>query len=183
MRRLKIAVVIGLGLLLSACGFHLRSASELPNELHDINLVLPANQVVFNGALKDLLSTMNVSISHSKTASPYTLVITDLSFIHDSPANVSASTNTVYTYTYSFEFSIESRSGFALVPARSISVTQKLNASPEQMITTNSAAKRIRTQLRGEALDMLFNELSSYGVKQALMKCNMNPEKCGLIAS
>ena len=153
---------------LTACGFHLRSASEIPADLKKIYLETPASEVGFTGQLKNALSGMDVQLATNKNSAPYTVSISNINFRHDTPSILSVSTPTQYTYTYTLTYSIITQTNKVLVPPTTLSTSQQLYAEPNQMLTTNSADKRMKQQLQTEAIDMLINSLTSEGVQKKL---------------
>lgn len=177
-RRICLGILCMTWLVLSSCGFHLRSASEIPPELKVVYLETPNSNSGFTSQLKNMLTSMDVQIVNQRDAASYTLKITDISFGHGGASILSLSTPTAYTYSYSFSYSIITNKGHVVIAPTSVGANDTIYAAPDQMLTSNSTDKRMQQQLQTEALSQFFNSLTSYGVIKEVRACHLHPHRC-----
>jgi len=168
---------------LSSCGFHLRSASEVPPELKVIYLETPNPNSSFTSQLKNLLASVDVVVVTQKEAAPYNLKINNISFGHSNASILSISTPTAYTYNYSLNYSILTKKGHIIIPPTDISASDTIYAAPNQMLTNNNTDKRMQQQLQTEVIGELFNSITSNGVIKEVGNCQQHPHRCEFTVS
>lgn len=159
-------LIIFLAIILTSCGWHLRSSREWPRALRVVHLILPDNTPTFNSAFTNLLKSFEVKLTTKKQA-PYTLKINSIAFIHNNPNVISASTPTTYNYTYTIKYTIINHKGMAIFDS-GVSVSEDLSAEPQQLLTTNAASQHMKDQLQQQAINQLIMQLTMDNVRQAL---------------
>lgn len=165
---LRIFSVVFLVGSLAACGFHLRSANELPPELRHLYLDTPNPNGPFSAQLAQLLKGMCAEILPNAQSAPLTLHIEQAAFVANQPNVISSSVVTTYTYNYNVQFSIENKLGKTVVPTTGLSVAQSIYAAPNQMLTGTATSARVENSLRTQVLQLLVTQLTTTRIRTLL---------------
>ena len=158
--------------ILTACGFHLRSSSELPPQLQHVYLDTPNPTSPFSAQLVGLLKGMGAEILPNAKTAPMILHIEQAAFIANQPNVISSSVITTYTYNYNVQFSIENIRGETVVPITNLSVGQSIYAAPNQMLTGTSTSSRVENSLRTQVLQLLMTQLTTTRIRTLLAQAS-----------
>lgn len=169
MRRCLLStVVIFFAVCLTACGFHLRGAYQLPAPMFRLYLQTTEIYDPFVLQLQRTLVKMKVVLTTTADQANVVLVISNLK---SSQALVSSSTTSqvnTYALTYSINYTLLSPAGKVLIGPQGISSTQNYTISSDQATTGSSQEQQLLSQLYQDVIAQLFNRLSSKKVKAAL---------------
>lgn len=155
-------------LLLSACGFHLRGSLNVPPGLSPLYVDSQDPISLFTKELKQELMINKVALTeNSKDAAAILKILrTD-----DGQQLISSSTTSqVNTYAVSFTvtFEVLGKDGQVLLPASSVSSSQNVTISSNQILAGTSEQQQITPQLHRSAISLMFNRLSSRKLRNSL---------------
>lgn len=162
------SIFIILTMCLTACGFHLRGAYQLPAPMFRLYLETTEIYDPFILQLHRTLDKMKVVVTETAQQANVVLAVNHM---RSSRALVNTSTTSqvnTYALTYSIDYSLLSPDGKVLVPSQTISSTQNYTISSDQATTGSSQEQQLLSQLYQDVIAQLFNRLSSKKVKAAL---------------
>lgn len=169
MRRCLLSTVaIFFAVCLTACGFHLRGAYQLPAPMFRLYLQTTDIYDPFVLQLQRTLVKMKVVLTATADQANVVLVI---SHLKSSQTLVSSSTTSqvnTYALTYSIDYTLLSPAGKVLIGPQGISSTQNYTISSDQATTGSSQEQQLLSQLYQDVIAQLFNRLNSKKVKAAL---------------
>jgi len=177
---LKCLLLLILSFCISACGFQLRSANNMPPELRVLYLDINNNYSPFNIKLENMLRSLNIKLTTTPEEAPITLQIIQNQIHHNTPDISTGNSAITYTYTMTFTFTLLNKAGKALIRPQVLHTSERLLMNVNQ-IYSNSADTAIKQQLQREMLMKIYNILSSGEVKKLLLQTsslhNHHPNK------
>jgi outer membrane lipopolysaccharide assembly protein LptE/RlpB len=162
-----LSLMILLSCLLSACGFHLRNASELPAQLHTLYYSPENPYEPVATELQTTLTSLNLRLVSSPRQAEYTLRLSKSNTRH-SQANLSdTSQASTISYSQNVNVSIINNRTKSLVISSnfSASVSQYLNQNQIMTANTSSLASQ---SLPHDLVTHIFIWLTTDRVKDAL---------------
>lgn len=135
------SIMLFSSLLLSACGFHMRSRHELPAQLqtvyfHSDNPVAPAAI-----ALKSMLTTIGIHLVNTPTQARYGISLTRPITSNSSPSGSTDNSNAYnITYTQKITISIVNTKTQATIISKTLSASRSQLLNRSQVLTANTAS-------------------------------------------
>lgn len=166
-----------IGVLLSACGFHLRGAVELP---------VPMQQTVAQGvapyselglALSQAWRQSGGSLTFDAEQQPdaVRLVIDRKTFTRRTLAVDSAGRPTEYELQYTLGFGLQSAEGFGLVKPQAITLYREYRFDPANALAKSDEEMRIKQEMIRLAVDQMVRRITTQLSNRPPPKAN-NPE-------
>jgi len=152
---IKKSVILGMALLLSACGYHLRGALELPAGLKNVYLEGGSGQLQeqFNSAMK----TSSVGIA----SSPETAGMIVRIFNEDNQRRVlslsSTGTANDFELNYRFDYELVDSKNKVLMPRQSIDIKREYYNDQVAIIAKGNEEAVIRNEMYQQAVRSIVN--------------------------
>ena len=152
---IKKSVILGMALLLSACGYHLRGALELPAGLKNVYLEGGSGQLQeqFNSAMK----TSSVGIA----SSPETAGMIVRIFNEDNQRRVlslsSTGTANDFELNYRFDYELIDSKNKVLMPRQSIDIKREYYNDQVAVIAKGNEETVIRNEMYQQAVRSMIN--------------------------
>lgn len=163
----RILVIASLSLLVSACGFKMRTNSNWPHALRRIYYVPENPYTSLAVRLKSLLKTMNVALVSSPKQARYSLFITNDQFTSSHAEVVNANLPSTVTYTQTATITIENNHTKKTVVRQTFSATQSITLNANQIYVPNSSGM-IRQSLNQDIQTHIYYWLTSKNIKSRL---------------
>ncbi len=152
---IKKSVILGMALLLSACGYHLRGAVELPDGLKNVYLEGGSGQLQeqFNSAMK----TSSVGIA----SSPETAGIIVRIFNEDNQRRVlslgSSGAANNFELEYRFDYELVDSKNKVLMPRQSVDIKREYYNDQVAIIAKGNEEAVIRNEMYQQAVRSIVN--------------------------
>ncbi len=164
-RRSWLVLLLGIGILSSSCGFHLRGLVELPPELDSIYIEggLPNSQM--REILRQKLIASKVNVLEQRQESGAVLRI-----LKDETNRRIASINTAgqpneYELKYSLSYQLEDGQGQQLLARRDLSQLRTYRYDPNNVLSIEEEAFRIKREMARAAVNQMLRQISA-GMRQ-----------------
>jgi LPS-assembly lipoprotein len=166
----KITSLISLSflcLLLSACGFHLRSQRSLPAQLHNVYFSSKNSSIALNSDITSLLKSLNVTLAPNASKAPITLLVSNYRYAHRQPSITTSNQAITFTYSLSINYQLLKSDQTPITASRTLSVSydQMMNAN---QIYLNNNAPTVERRLQKEIVNILYDQLISQRLKDTL---------------
>lgn len=160
-RLLAIVALLSISLMLSACGFHLRSSQQLPPQMSSIYLKTKDPYSPFVIALKQTLTSGGVNLVANQMQAPITLDLTNISFKYYSPTLGNSSLARTYNFYGSLTYRLTNNKNKVLLAPQTITSSRSLTLNANQLLDNNNQSKLLKQAMVQEMVNELFNRLSS----------------------
>lgn len=170
----KLSLLILGFLFLSACGFHLRGAAEVPKWLTNVAIIMNNNDKQFMAILKSQLEGYNIPVKAEPANAQYWLFI-PRAVVQQQIISIGASTNPrQYTLILSVEFSLQNRKGQIIKLPKTIRVTRQLTINNDRILGSTDEESILISEMKHDAAVQIINQLGhtdaevkEYKIKQA----------------
>ena len=163
------ALIISL-CLLTACGFQLRGAMELPPQLHILYLQSNNPYGEFTRALRSSLAISNIKVVDDPTQAPYTLnILTDSLTTHQTSVGGSQQTRD-YLATYTVKYDIQTSEGVTLYGPVSVSDQTTITVNENEVLTNSNKLTSAKQTMEQNLLNKMRFQLTSKALKNAVEK-------------
>ena len=161
-------------LLLSSCGFHLRSDQSLPTPLRVLYVNSDDPYGTFTANLKKSLQAVGVYLTKTPNESAYILQVsqTNLGLTTTSAGNSNQAT--IYTGNYSVQISLMNNKQKVLVPTQIVKSTTTFIVNPQQTLSSTNQNDLIAKQLQYETINKIFAILTSEQIQKAVRTSHEN---------
>jgi len=157
---------------LTGCGFHPRSAADIPPQLKDIYLNTKNPYSAFTTELKNMLRSLDITLAKTRLDAPYTIKINNYKFLQSNPAITTTSLAVTFTYSITLQISIFNHTGKQILGPKSLGTSRSIVQSPSQVYTPGTSTL-IRQELRRDIISQIYFVLASENTRHALN----NPKK------
>lgn len=155
MQRLVIGVL--LGVLLSACGFHLRGHHELPAFLQEISLRTPSSHSEFSREMRLALEQR-----HIKPEGGEVLLDIIREDITRQTSTVDSSARAAeYTLVYTVDFRISRSDGSLTGPLQSLILRRSYQYSTSTVVGKNTEEEMLLQELRRDASQQIARQMAA----------------------
>lgn len=171
MKILKLFSLLAFSIALCACGFgfHLRSAKELPPQLHELCIKTSAPYTSFIARLSNMLSALGLKIDKKCEEAPYILNINHLELTHDDPAIADTNQAVTFNYTLHVDMSLQNKQGVTIIPNRSLVASRAVILNSQQIYTPYNTDS-VEKQLEQIILNQIFDQLTTEQAKNNFAK-------------
>lgn len=166
MKPLKLLSLLAFSISLSACGFHLRSAKELPPQLHELCLKTSAPYTSLIARLTNMLTALDLKIDKECKQAPYILNINNLELTHDNPAIADANQAVTFNYALHVNMSLQNKQGVAIIPDRNLVASRAVILNSQQIYTPYNTDS-VEKQLEQIILNQIFDQLTTQQAKNS----------------
>ena len=173
MRKLLLLMVLTLSLSLSACGFKLLNANELPASLHRLYLKTEEPYGGFETALRASLRSSGITLVETPAEAAVVLFITKPHLSYSTATVGTSNQSRVYNVVYAVSFGLFNTQGAAILPPQPLFATRDLTLSANQLIESNNQLSLLEQDMQRDVITQLYFRLSSQLVKQLLAKQNL----------
>jgi outer membrane lipopolysaccharide assembly protein LptE/RlpB len=173
-RSILLCVLLSLALLLSACGFHLRNASELPPQLHTIYYQPENPYDPVASELKDVLNSLNIKLVSSPSQALYTLSISKSRSTHSKANLNNISQATSITYSQYVTVSLTNNKTHKKVVSSNFAASMSQYLNQNQIMTANTSSLATQS-LPHDLVTHIFIWLTTNNVRDALSGKNYAP--------
>lgn len=167
MKRFCAIIIIGICFFLSGCGFHLRSASSFPSELHHLYFFDSKLYSPLSIELNTLFQSMKVQLAKKKSDAPFSIIISQDHFAFSRPDIVNLSLPTNINFIQSANVSIQNNKNKKIIANHYFETARSLTLNASQIYTT-SPNSEIQKQLNHELSTLIYYWLVSNYIKDAL---------------
>src|SRR3990167_2953593 len=151
-------IVTALCSMLTNCGLHSRSPSDIPPQLHTLYLDTSNPDSHLSLQLKRTLASLDVHVVPSSTEAPVTLRIMSSAMTHDTPTIFYSGNAVSYTYSLSTTLQLVKRNGKPIAGATTLNVTRSLLQNANQVYTPE-ATRMMERQLTTTMTSLIYNYL------------------------
>lgn len=172
-----IFVLLGMTLLLSACGFHLRGRMPLPIQLQNLTIRSDSPYSEFSKQLKNTLRDLGVTIKDNAARSVYTLQI--ISAVNSEiVGSISSSTNTrIYTLYFTVNYQLLDQQGKIILPAQTVSSYRTLTVNANQVLGSSIEELTLQREMRSDVIEKMLYRLSAHNTRKLLNGQNVTSQK------
>lgn len=154
------------GLLLSACGFHLRGveSATLPPQLSRLRVTMGGASAYppLLVEMRDALQTeAGVHLVDDIAAHVPTLTLSGETITSEISAIDVTGTASDYIMNYKVSFSLTDAAGRDIIPSRTIKIQRDYSFNKLNVLATERENRSLQNQMRRDALDQIIRELAS----------------------
>jgi LPS-assembly lipoprotein len=153
-------IILSIFLSLTGCGFHLRTVTAIPPQLHTLYLQADKQYDDFTVTFKRALKTSGIHLVDTANEAPYTLYLTS-SNDYSSTSSGSSYQARVYNLTYSANIYIANQKGKTVLPLKTATVTRSVTLAPNEVFEASNQVLIARHEMQQELANKLFNILGS----------------------
>lgn len=161
-RSFRVAGLVAIVALVSACGFHLRQTAALPPGMQKIHLT-----VVGGGRLERELSraleNSNVTIVDHASTDSADLAITSNTFRTDSLTVSGTARVTEYAVRYHVDFNAKAPDGTVIIAPQSVDMSREFSYDATNTIGTASQTEELQRSLIGDMVQAILFRLQAAG--------------------
>lgn len=173
------SLLILLALNLVSCGFHFRSAKQIPPPLKNLCLKTPSSEASFNSGLSSMLRSLDIKLITPCDQAPFVLTVFDINLTHDNPAIADANQAVTFNYTLNADIALSSAQGKSIIPRRMLSASRIVILNSQQIFVPYNSDS-IKTQLQHMIISQLYDQLTSLQTRHTLETLNTPQKKCNL---
>ena len=162
-------LLLGISLLNSCGGFHLRGVVSLPKELQTLYLKNEMSSAQFTEVLRKSLQVYKVNVVRDPRQAPIALHIINTKLNKD--ASILSNNSQIQQYTLSFtvQYQLLSQNGQVIVPIQSVKSSTTLQVHKSKMMTDfNNLAARYLPGLQRDAASRIMESLLANNNRTAL---------------
>jgi outer membrane lipopolysaccharide assembly protein LptE/RlpB len=167
----KVMVLCGLGLVLTGCGYHLRSSTQWPEKLTHLNFKasgIPADAQI---SLKLFLKSMRV---HFGTTAPYSFEVSNYQYTQTQPTSSNSNVPSTITFSVNETIAITNKYGKSCIAPFSVSSTFS-ELEQQTNVVVSSVDPDIRERLLENINQSVFEKLTSHDILSQLNSSQCSP--------
>jgi len=167
LRSLRVAAVVSLAALVSACGFHLRQSAALPPGMQKIHLTVSGGGKL-ERELTRALENSDVTVVDKPAVDAAELAITSNTFRTDSLTVSGTARVTEYAVRYHVDFNAKAGDGTVLIPSQSVDMSREFSYDATNTIGTASQTEELQRSLIGDMVQSILFRLQAAGAHPAV---------------
>ncbi|SEW02676.1 LPS assembly lipoprotein LptE [Luteibacter sp. 329MFSha] len=160
LRSLRIAAVVSVVALVSACGFHLRQSAALPPGMKKIHLTVSGGGKL-ERELTRALENSDATVVDKPAADASELAITSNTFRTDSLTVSGTARVTEYAVRYHVDFNVKAADGTVIVPSQSVDMSREFSYDAQNTIGTASQTEELQRSLIGDMVQAILFRLQA----------------------
>lgn len=168
MQKLYSLFVFCLGLLLAACGFHLRGQVNLPVKLNDIYISSPTAYSPIVRSIRSALQANHIHLVESAKDAQYILHVSDPDISHNAVTTGSPSSSREYQVDYKITVSLEKAQGVSLLAPFTLAANRKTTVLPDKLLENTGQLVSLKQDMQNELAQKLLFKLNSNQTRLAL---------------
>lgn len=151
-------------LVLASCGFHLRNALTIPNDLQKIYIAAPATNTN-NSFVQSFLPMAAINHLQVVKSLEQANAIIKIININQTGPELTSMTGSgqagQYTLNYEITFSIVDAKGKILLPATTMQQSRSFNSNASQILSANSQATQLTLDMQQTLAASILSQLAS----------------------
>jgi len=167
LRSLRIAGLVAVVALVSACGFHLRQTAALPPGMKKIHLTVSGGGRLERD-LTHALENSDVEMVPTATSDSAELVITSNTFRTDSLTVSGTARVTEYAVRYHVDFTAKAPDGTVIIAPQSVDMSREFSYDATNTIGTASQTEELQRSLIGDMVQAILFRLQAAGAHPSL---------------
>jgi LPS-assembly lipoprotein len=165
----KICLILTSILLLSGCGFTLRTAKSLPPQLHKVYYQTNNPYGEFETTLKRALKASDIIFLETPDSATPILDVTS-NYTYSVPSSVSSAQARTYTLNYSATVSINEAFNKQILTPKTVSASRSISLQSNEVFEISPQIEIVKRELRQELSTKILNVLCAPKTFQALAK-------------
>ncbi len=154
------------GLVLSACGFHLRGSVELPESLNSVALTGTDRNSELGLGIRDAFNRSGSRVEDSPAQARSVLVILEDKTERRVLSVDGLGRASAYTLNYTLSFRLDTADGKPWIPRQSITLQRQYRFNPDTILAKGDQELRFYNEMRRDAIDQMMRRLQA-GVQHA----------------
>lgn len=167
LRSLRVAAVVSVVALVSACGFHLRQSAALPQGMKKIHLTVSGGGRL-ERELTRALENSEATVVDKPEPDAAELAITSNTFRTDSLTVSGTARVTEYAVRYHVDFNVKAADGTIIVPSQAVDMSREFSYDATNTIGTASQTEELQRSLIGDMVQSILFRLQAAGKHPAL---------------
>ncbi|MDQ0010096.1 LPS-assembly lipoprotein [Luteibacter jiangsuensis] len=167
LRSLRIATLVSIAALVSACGFHLRQSAALPPGMKKIHLTVSGGGKL-ERELTRALENSDVTIVDKPSVDAAELAVTSNTFRTDSLTVSGTARVTEYAVRYHVDFNAKAGDGTVIIPSQSVDMSREFSYDATNTIGTASQTEELQRSLIGDMVQAILFRLQAAGAHPAM---------------
>ena len=151
----KKAVILGLALLVSACGYHLRGAFQLPENLK--NVYIEGGSSPLQEQFKQVLKTSSGQLANSRKGAGIVIKIFDEDFNRRVLSLSSRGKSNEFELYYRLDYEFANAGDALLMPRQSVEIKREYYNDQQYMIAKDNEEAVIRNEMYQQAVHTIIN--------------------------
>lgn len=149
-----------LALLVTACGFHLRGAIDIPEWINNVSIISKDGDKELVAMLSTQLENYKIEVNPEPDQAKYWLVINKVT-VQRQIVSIGASTNPrQYQLIMTVEFMLQTIKGQVIKAPRQIIVNRQLTVNNDRILGSNEEESILINEMRQDAIIQIINRLS-----------------------
>ncbi|SFW60225.1 LPS-assembly lipoprotein LptE [Luteibacter sp. UNCMF366Tsu5.1] len=167
LRSLRVAALVSVVALVSACGFHLRHSAALPPGMKKIHLTVSGGGRL-ERELTRALENSDVTVVDKPAVDAAELAITSNTFRTDSLTVSGTARVTEYAVRYHVDFNAKASDGTVIIAPQSVDMSREFSYDATNTIGTASQTEELQRSLIGDMVQAILFRLQAAGAHPAL---------------
>ena len=152
-------LLVAMALLLSACGWQLRNAQVVPNNIGSLHIATQAADNVFVSELARALDVYGIDVVSSAAQANYAVVIVDFRKNRRIGALNASARAAEYQLNEDVDFLITDSSGTPLTSLLTASVERSYEIEESDILSSDNEEQQVRMEMREEIVRQILNRL------------------------
>ncbi len=170
-RPIQVSVLLGLGFVLGACGFHLRENANVPPQMQHVHLTV-AGGGEFQRMLTRALEVSGVTVEDDSGPGVAELRVPTATFGTDSLNNGGYVRITEYAVRYLVQFDVVDANGQTLVAPQRINMQREYSYDASNTVGNASQIQEIQRSLNNDAVQAILFRLQAAGKHDLIAPAN-----------
>lgn len=170
-RPMHVSMLLGLTLVLSACGFHLRENASLPTQMQRVHVAV-ASGGEFQRMLTRALEVSGVTVEDESGPGIAELRVPTAAFSTDSLNNCGYVRITEYAVHYLVQFDVADSNGQVLIPIQRINMQREYSYDARNTVGNASQVQEIQRSLNNDAVQAILFRLEAAGKHDLIAPAN-----------
>ena len=152
-------LLVAMALLLSACGWQLRNAQVVPNNIGSLHIATQAADNIFVSELARALDVYGIDVVSSAAQANYAVVIVDFRKNRRIGALNASARAAEYQLNEDVDFLITDSSGTPLTSLLTASVERSYEIEESDILSSDNEEQQVRMEMREEIVRQILNRL------------------------
>jgi LPS-assembly lipoprotein len=159
-------LLVAMALLLSACGWQLRNAQVVPNNIGSLHIATQAADNIFVSELARALDVYGIDVVSSAAQANYAVVIVDFRENRRIGALNASARAAEYQLNEDVDFLITDSSGTPLTSLLTASVERSYEIEESDILSSDNEEQQVRMEMREEIVRQILNRLKVLPTQQ-----------------
>lgn len=151
----KKAVILGLALLLSACGYHLRGAIQLPENMKSV--YVEGSSMALLDQFKQAIKSSSSTLSSSRTGAGIVIKIANEEFNRRAVSLSSSGKSNEYELEYRMDYEFTNAKDALLMEKQTVEIRREYYNDQTAVIAKENEENVIRNEMYKQAVQAILN--------------------------